>query len=197
MQNGSSQSLFTFSFLVQQNFLNWIQQIVPSSKISSYICYVQCMYILWKTYFLHFARLVGTFLVCRRKLSELSSKVQIVWEGLKIWKKSTTYFWNDLLSKVKTKWVIFSKFYQDIWTLFKNVCSSQCSGVIFFLKSYCYFHASLLFHLLLYVIYSISIVRTFVKYLVKSKGENKYSVEFKASRSFQPHCELLQSTFGY
>ena len=130
MHNGSSQSLFTFSFLIQQNFLNRIQQIVPSSKISSYICYVQCMYILWKTYFLHFARLVGTFLVCRRKLSELSSKVQIVWEGLKIWKKSTTYFWNDLLSKVKTKWVIFSKFYQDIWTLFKNVCSSQW-GVFF------------------------------------------------------------------
>ena len=115
------------------HFLFWFSKIfwMESNRLFQvrkylhiHICYVQCTYYEKRT-FLHIARPVGTFLVCRRKLSELSSKVQIVWEGLKIWKKSPTYFWNDLLSKVKTKWEIFSTFYQNIWTLFKNVCSSQ------------------------------------------------------------------------
>ena len=102
---------------------------------------------------------VGTFLVCRRKLSELSSKVQIVWEGLKIWKKSPTYFWNDLLSKVKTKWEIFSTFYQNIWTLFKNVCSSQRDEIFseIVLLFSCISIISLFRYM--YNIYSISTVR--------------------------------------
>ena len=77
--------LFWFSkiFWIESNRLFQVRKYLHISAM--YI--VQCMYILWKTYFLHFARLVGTFLVCRRKLVELSSKVQIVWKGLKIWKK--------------------------------------------------------------------------------------------------------------
>ena len=39
-------------------------------------------------------------------------KVQILWEGHTIWKKkSPTFFWNYLNSNIKTKWVIFSKFW--------------------------------------------------------------------------------------
>ena len=102
--------LFWFSkiFWMESNRLFQIRK-----YLHIHICYVQCTYYEKRT-FLHIARLVGTFLVCRRKLSELSFE-----------KKPPTYFWNDLLSKVKTKWEIFSTFYQNIWTLFKNVCSSQ------------------------------------------------------------------------
>ena len=70
------------------------------------------------------------------------------------------------------------------------------SWIKLFLKSYCYFHASLLFHEI-YDIHSISTVLKLLKYLVKSKVKDKYSMEFTASRKFQPDCELLQGTFGY
>ena len=78
------------------HFLFWFSKIfwIESNRLFQvrkylhiHICYVQCTYYEKRT-FLHIARPVGTFLVCRRKLVELSSKVQIVWEGLKIWKKN-------------------------------------------------------------------------------------------------------------
>ena len=171
MHNGSSQSLFTFSFLIQQNFMNWIQQIAPSSKISSYICYVQCTYYEKRT-FLHFARPVGTFLVCRRKLSELSSKVQIVWEGLKIWKNLPRIFEMTYCVRSKQSGRFFQIFIR-ISELYLRMCVVR-SRMKFFLKSFCYFHASLLFHEIYNIFCSISKVQKFVKYNVKSKVKDKY-----------------------
>ena len=76
--------LFWFSkiFWIESNRLFQVRKYLHTSALYNVCTYYE------KRTFLHFARLVGTFLVCRRKLAELSSKVQIVWEGLKIWKKN-------------------------------------------------------------------------------------------------------------
>ena len=80
--------LFWFSkiFWIESNRLFQVRKYLHISAMYNVCTYYE------KRTFLHFARPVGTFLVCRRKLSELSSKVQIEWEGLKIWKNLPRIF---------------------------------------------------------------------------------------------------------
>ena len=119
---------------------------------------------------MHFARPVGTFLVCRRKLSEQSSKVQVFLEGRGKAKKSRNYIWHYLVSSKKLE-----DFFRLLWpsqnilTLRKNVRPEECAYVLseVVLLFSCIFVISRDIEYLFIV--HISTVRKFMNYLVKSQ----------------------------
>ena len=71
------------------HWLDWQSLAAAAAVVAAAV--VLCYNVLWET-------------LCA------APKVQILWEGHKIWKTNPTFFWNNIIFKVKTKWETFQIF---------------------------------------------------------------------------------------